>query len=52
VIKIGKKDADEKDEWWCMFYKCPICSEINIAPWFNFCPMCGEGLFWDTDILE
>lgn len=30
-----------KDELYCEWFKCPKCSESNIAEFFNYCPDCG-----------
>ena len=45
-VKIGKKDEDGMDSWWCMFYKCPACGKNNVAYSFNYCPDCGRKLDW------
>jgi hypothetical protein len=36
-----------RNTWATDWYKCSACATINIAPYFNYCPMCGQALNWE-----
>lgn len=46
-VKIGEVFNRGKDEWYCFWYKCPVCNIGNIARGFSYCPDCGIKLKWE-----
>ena len=47
-IVINDDTKHGKDEWWCNWYKCPNCEDSCIANHYNFCPICGKRIEWQT----
>lgn len=34
------------DEWWCRWFRCPVCGVDHITALFHYCPECGVRLNW------
>lgn len=49
-VVITEIDSSYSDEMFATWYKCPICMEDDILPYFKYCPHCGVPL--DTSGLK
>ena len=45
-VSIGEAQNTGYDEWYCPWYVCPRCEEVNIARSFHYCPNCSVKLEW------
>lgn len=48
-IIINNTTESDWDEWYCEWYRCPSCNEMDLMEEFNFCPHCGVPIKWQLN---